>query len=66
MKRLCRKTFELNRLYETTSILLAGEVTRLIKEEAKMCVLDPTFNIDTIVNDDNFGVLKSISLPTIE
>ena len=31
-----------------------------------MCVLDPTFNIDTMVNDDNFGVLKSISLPTIE
>ena len=32
VKRLCRKTFELNRLYESTSILLAGEVTRLIKE----------------------------------
>ena len=31
-----------------------------------MCVLDPTFNVDTIVNDENFGVLKSISLPTIE
>ena len=56
----------MNRLYESTSILLAGEVTRLIKEEAQMCVLDPTFNIDTIMNDDNFGVLKSISLPTIE
>lgn len=46
--------------------MLASEVTRLIKEEAQMCVLDPTFNVDTIVNDDNFGVLKSISLPTIE
>jgi len=29
-------------------------------------VLDPTFNVDTMVNDDNVGVLKSISLPTIE
>ena len=45
---------------------MAGEVNRLIKEEAQLCVLDPTFNIDTIVNDDNVGVLKSISLPTIE
>jgi hypothetical protein len=66
VKRLCKKTLDLNRLYESTSILLAGEVTRLIKEEAQMCVLDPTFNVDTFVNDDNFGVLKSISLPTIE
>lgn len=47
MKRLCKKSLELNRLYESTSILLAGEVTRLIKEEAQLCVLDPTYNIDT-------------------
>jgi hypothetical protein len=31
-----------------------------------MCVLDPTHNIDTIVNDQNIGVLTSVSLPTIE
>jgi hypothetical protein len=29
-------------------------------------VLDPTFNINTIVNDDNTGVLNSIQIPTIE
>lgn len=34
VKRLCKKTKDLNRLYESTSILLASEVTRLIKEEA--------------------------------
>jgi hypothetical protein len=47
-------------------ILLAGEVNRLIKEEAQMCMLDPTYNIDTIVSDQNIGVLTSVSLPTIE
>ena len=66
VKRLCKKSLELNRLYESTSILLAGEVTRLIKEEAQLCVLDPTYNIDTQISDDNFGVLRAISLPTIE
>ena len=66
VKKLCKKTYDLNKLYESTSILLAGEVTRLIKEEAQMCVLDPTYNVDTIVNDDNFGVLRSVSLPSID
>ena len=56
----------MNELYESTTILLASEVTRLIKEEATMCVLDPTTNQGFMVNDDNVGVLKSISLPTIE
>jgi len=46
--------------------LLAGEITRLIKEEAVMCVLDPSTNIDTIVSDQNIGVLTSVNLPTIE
>lgn len=31
-----------------------------------MCLLDPTHNIDTIVSDQNIGVLTSVSLPTIE
>ena len=33
-----------------------------------MCVLDPTFNIDRIVSDEDQKVstLRSISLPTIE
>jgi len=29
-------------------------------------MLDPTYNIDTIVSDQNIGVLTSVSLPTIE
>jgi len=31
-----------------------------------MSVLDPSKNIDTIVTDENVGVLNSVSLPTIE
>ena len=31
-----------------------------------MCVLDPSTNIDTIVSDQNIGVLTSVNLPTIE
>ena len=63
---LGKKTNALSNLYNSTMILLAGEVNRLIKEEAQMCMLDPTYNIDTIVSDQNIGVLTSVSLPTIE
>lgn len=31
-----------------------------------MCVLDPTFNINTIVNDQNAGFLASMQIPQIE
>lgn len=41
----------LNELFQSTLILLAGEANRLMKEEAQLCVLDPNFNINTIVND---------------
>lgn len=37
-----------------------------MKEEAQLCVLDPSFNINTVVNDQNAGVLSSIRVPTIE
>lgn len=47
-------------------MLLAGDITRLIKEEAVLTVLDPSKNIDTIISDENVGVLTSVSLPTIE
>ena len=63
---LGRKTNLLNNMYNNTMVLLANEVNRLVKEEAQMCVLDPTHNIDTIVSDQNIGVLTSVSLPTIE
>lgn len=48
---LGKKANKLNKLYHSTMILLAGEVNRLIKNEAQMCVLDPTYNIDNIVSD---------------
>jgi hypothetical protein len=37
-----------------------------MKEEAVLTVLDPSKNIDTIVSDQNVGVLSSVSLPSIE
>jgi len=63
---LTKKSETLNELYQSTLILLAGDITRLMKEEAVLTVLDPTKNVDTIISDDNVGVLTSVSLPTIE
>jgi len=37
-----------------------------MKEEAQLCVLDPTSNVNVIVNDSNAGVLNSINVPIIE
>ena len=37
-----------------------------MKEEAQLCVLDPTYNINTVVNDQNAGVLAAIQVPLIE
>jgi hypothetical protein len=64
--KLSKKSETLNDLYQSTLVLLAGDITRLMKEEAVLTVLDPTKNIDTIISDDNVGVLSSVSLPTIE
>lgn len=47
-------------------MLIATEITRLIKNEAQLCALDPTTNIDHIITDQQIGVLQSLSLPTIE
>ena len=66
IQRLSEKGATLNELYKATLTLLAGEITRLIKDEAIMCVLDPSSNIDSIVSDANIGVLTSVNLPTIE
>lgn len=66
VQKLQGRLSNLNQLYKSSLYLLAGEVNRLIKEEAQLCVLDPSSNIDTVINDDNVGVLRSISLPTIE
>jgi hypothetical protein len=64
--KLSKKSETLSDLYQSTLVLLAGDITRLMKEEAVLTVLDPTKNIDTIISDDNVGVLSSVSLPTIE
>ena len=51
VEKLHKKAVRLNELFESSLILLAGEATRLMKEEAQLCVLDPSTNINTIVND---------------
>jgi hypothetical protein len=66
VRRLINKSTNLSELFRSTLTLLAGEVKRLIKEEAQMCVLDPTFNIDTLVNDEKVGQLDAISPPLIQ
>lgn len=47
-------------------MLLAGEANRLIRDEAQLCVLDPTHSINTIVNDTKVGALSAVSVPVIE
>jgi hypothetical protein len=39
---------------------LAGDITRLIKEEAVLTVLDPSKNINTIVSGENKATLDSV------
>lgn len=51
VEKLHRKSVKLNSIFESSLILIAGESTSLMKEEAQFCVLDPTFNINTVVND---------------
>ena len=49
-------------------VLLAGEANRLIRDEAQLCVLDPSNSINTIVNDGGSGVgsLSAVGVPLIE
>lgn len=51
VEKLYHKSAKLNQIFESALILIAGEASRLMKEEAQLCVLDPTHNINTIVND---------------
>jgi serine/threonine protein kinase len=64
--KIHRRTQAVNSLYESTLVLLAGEANRLIRDEAHLCVLDPTHGINTIVNDTNVGALSAVSVPLIE
>ena len=66
VEKLHRKSQRLNDTFESALVLLASEATRLLKEEVQLCVLDPTTNINVIVNDQNAGFLASIQIPTIE
>ena len=64
--KIHRRTQAVNGLYETTLVLLASEANRLIRDEAQLCVLDPTHSINTIVTDTNVGALSAVGVPLIE
>lgn len=66
LAKIHRRAKAVNGLYEATLILLAGEANRLIRDEAQLCVLDPTNNINTIVSDAKIGTLAAVSVPNIE
>jgi len=66
LAKIHRRAKAVNGLYEATLILLAGEANRLIRDEAQLCVLDPTSNINTIVSDAKIGTLAAVSVPNIE
>jgi hypothetical protein len=66
LSKIHRRSQTANSLYEATLVLLAGEANRLIRDEAQLCVLDPTTSINTIVTDANVGALSAVSLPMIE
>jgi hypothetical protein len=62
-----QRTQAVNGLYEATLVLLAGEANRLIRDEAQLCVLDPTHSINSIVTDNNVsGALAAVGVPQIE
>lgn len=66
LEKIHRRAQAVNGLYESTLILLAGEANRLIRDEAQLCVLDPTDSINTIVNDYHAGALRAVRVPLIE
>lgn len=66
VQSLVKKSNALQDLFQSTLVLIAGDITRLIKEEAVLTVLDPTMNINNIVNEEKAACLSAISLPTIE
>jgi hypothetical protein len=66
LEKIHRRAQAINGLYESTLVLLAGEANRLIRDEAQLCVLDPTFSINTIVDDSKVGALSAVSVPPVE
>jgi hypothetical protein len=66
LEKIHRRAQAVNGLYESTLVLLAGEANRLIRDEAQLCVLDPTSSINTRVHDTKVGALSAVSVPVIE
>lgn len=64
--KIHRRTRGVNSLYEATLVLLAGEANHLIRDEAQLCVLDPTYSINKIVTDSSVGALSAVGAPPIE
>ena len=63
LAKVLRRSQAANNLIRGTLTLFAGEANRLIRDEAQLCVLDPTTSINTIVTDANVGALSAVSLP---
>lgn len=68
IEKIQKKAKNLNDLYSSTLVLLAGEITKILKEEAQTCLLDPVYQADRLppAESSKIGDLHSISLPTIE
>ena len=68
VEKIQKKARNLNELYSSTLVLLAGEITKILKEEAKTCLLDPAYQADRlpVADQSKVGDLHSITLPTIE
>ena len=55
LDRIHRRAQAISGLYESTLILLASQANRIIRDEAQLCVLDPTFGINEIVGGAGLG-----------
>lgn len=66
LEKIHRRAQAVNGLYESTLILLAGQANRIIRDEAQLCVLDPTYSINSVVNATGLGALEAVGVPTIE
>ena len=66
LEKLHRRAKSVNDTFESALVLLASEANRMIRDEAMLCVLDPTSNINTIVSDSNAGALSAVAVPLVE
>lgn len=61
-----RRAKAVNTLYESTLILLAGQANKIIRDEAQLCVLDPSYGINEIVGGAGHGQIGAVTVPTME